>query len=110
MEANTEQRKWFVPCCKDEDCHLCKGTGKYHPERCPIYYYKGELKKLRYLYELYEYKKILPFECSPLKQPKVLFTTFELINYYLNMFRKLKSDQMNETSDLASRIMEGKNG
>ena len=108
MEANTNQTEWFIPCCFDEDCHLCKGTGKIYPERCPVHYYKGDIKTLRYLYDCYTHKNILPFSGSPINQPKVLFKHFDMINYYLSVFRDVKNRGEKETNEMVDYINSGK--
>ena len=107
MEANTNQRKWFIPCCEDKECHLCNGTGQIFPIRCPVYYYK-DLKTLRYLYENYKHKNILPFNGSPIEQPKVLIDCFDLIDHYLYVIEKNKRERQEEVQEVASRIMKGK--
>lgn len=111
VEANTNQRKWFIPCCKNEKCHLCNGTGKIYPIRCPVHYYDEEVITLRYLYESYEHKNILPFSGSPIEQPKVLFESFDLINHYLYVFNKVKEEQREDnkriTGELKRRLSSG---
>ena len=108
MEANTSQRKWWIPCCKNIECPDCKGRGKVYPERCPIHYYKGELKTLRFLYESYHYKNILPFHGSPIDQPKVLFEYFTQVTYYLGLIDDIKGLDKEENADIAADIMSHK--
>ncbi len=111
VEVNTKQRKWFIPCCKNENCHLCNGTGKIYPKRCPIHYYDDELKTLRYLYDTYTHKNILPYSGSPVEQPKVIFEVFDMIDNYLYVFNGLKEEQREEnrntTSELKRRLKRG---
>ena len=104
MEANTSQLKWFVPCCKNNKCLLCNGTGKQYLERCPVYYYDDELKALRYLYESFNFRNILPFSGSPIEQPKVLFTVFETIDYYVSFFNDLKEEQKEKNKAVTNEI------
>jgi len=108
VEANTKQRKWFIPCCENKECPGCKGTGKIYPERCPVHYYNGEVKTLRYLYDCYTHKNILPFSGSPIDQPKVLFDYFDTINYYVSVFHGIKESIKQENADVSAYIMSGK--
>ena len=110
MEANTNQTKWYIPCCKDEECHKCKGKGRIYPERCPHHYYQGELRTLRYLYESYQYKNLLPYSGSPIEQPKVLFDYFGLINYYVGFIDDLKKQDKEYNEAFSAKINRVANG
>ena len=109
MEANTNQRKWFIPCCKNKKCHLCKGTGKIYPDRCPVHYYDEEIKTLRYLYDNYAFKNILPYSGSPIEQPKILFEAFDMIDHYISVFKGVKEEQRESNRNMTSMIKEGIN-
>ena len=104
MEANTEQKKWFIPCCNNEECHICKGTGKQYLDRCPVHYYNSDIKTLRFLYEAYQYKNILPFSGTPIEQPRVLFKHFEYLSHYIGMFEGIKRKEKEDNSDMSARI------
>jgi hypothetical protein len=108
VEANTNQSKWFIPCCDNEKCPDCKGAGKIYPDRCPVHYYKGDIKTLRYLYDCYNHKNILPFSGSPIDQPKVLFSHFERINHYVAVFGEMREKSKQENADFSAKIMSGK--
>lgn len=109
MEANTKQSKWFIPCCDNKECPACKGIGRIYPERCPVHYYKRDVIKLRYLYDCYNKKNILPFSGSPIEQPKVLFDHFQSINHYVSVFIDEKEKIKLENADVSAYVMSGKN-
>jgi len=104
VEANTSQRQWFIPCCRSLECPKCKGSGRIYPERCPIHYYDDEIKTLRYLYENYTFKNILPYSGSPIEQPKVIFETFDTIDHYLSVFRTMREEQKEDNREMTSKI------
>jgi len=108
--VNTKQKKWYIPCCKDKKCRKCKGKGRVHPKRCPSHYYQGELRTLRYLYDSYQYKNLLPFSGSPLDQPKVLFDYFGLINYYVGLIDELKKTDTEDNAAFSAKINRVANG
>lgn len=111
MEANTNQRKWWIVCqCNGEGCNLCNGTGRKYPDRCPIHYYSNDLSTLRYLYENYKHKNILPFNGSPIEQPKMLIDAINMIDRFLYYRHEIESKERELTNDIASRLMRGKNG
>lgn len=108
VEANTKQLKWSIPCCDRSDCPDCKGTGQIYPERCPVFYYTQDLKKLRYLYDSYSEKNLLPFPGSPLDQPKVLFDHFSLLSHYIWFIYDQKNKKREENESITEKIMRGK--
>lgn len=110
MEANTSQSKWFVPCCESEECHTCKGKGLIYPDRCPSYYYKNDVITLRYLYDNYKNKNILPFNGSPMDQPKILIDTFQHLDYYIYLFEKLNNKHKEENRNVTDRLKKKMNG
>jgi hypothetical protein len=101
--ANTDQSKWFIPCCYNPGCQECKGTGKIYPERCPVFYYR-ELKTLRYLYDNYTIRNILPYGGSPLEQPAVIMRTFDLIEYYTNFFMRIKEKDIETNKEVTANF------
>jgi hypothetical protein len=103
VEANTEQKKWWLPCCNDPQCHQCKGTGRIYPERCPCYYYR-DVKTLRYLYDAYRFKNILPFAGSPIEQPVKLIKTFDLVDQYVFFYEEDLRKRKEHNEEVASNF------
>lgn len=106
MEANTKQNKWFIPCCQDESCKECGGTGKIYPERCPVHYYR-DVKTLRYFYENYNHKNILPYSGSLVDQPRVVFKYFEMIDHYVSVYNNIKEQRREENRSISAAIRKG---
>lgn len=106
MAANAKIDYWWIVCdCdNDKECHKCKGVGLVYPDRCPVHYYDHEVKYLRLLYDAYNDKNILPFSGSLIEQPKILFETFKLINYYKGLRLNVNSKEFERAEDMLNKI------